>query len=140
MKIKKTVIAIFLSLIFLLPTLAAADIGSSNMQKGTFFDKLQQVATGVGYSKETGSSTGQYAVIYGIGRFLIMVFGILGTIFLILIIYAGFRWMTAGGNEEQVAESRKLIINASIGLAIIIFSYAITYLVSSLLANATQGG
>lgn len=52
--------------------------------------------------------------------------GLLVIIFFILIILAGFRWMTAGGNEEIVAKAKKNIINAIIGVVIVIMAYAIT--------------
>ncbi len=51
---------------------------------------------------------------------------LLGVIAVVLIIYAGFLWMTAGGNEESVTKAKDLLMNAVIGLAIILLSYAIT--------------
>ena len=35
--------------------------------------------------------------------------GFLGIIAVVLILYAGFRWMTAGGNEENVAAAKKIL-------------------------------
>jgi amino acid transporter len=52
--------------------------------------------------------------------------GFLVIIFFVLIIFAGFKWMTAGGNEETVAKAKKNIINAIIGTVIVIMAYAIT--------------
>ncbi len=65
--------------------------------------------------------------------------GLLGIIALVLILFAGFRWMTAGGNEEKVEEAKKILQNAVIGLVIIISSYAITSFVISKLVGATTG-
>ncbi len=45
---------------------------------------------------------------------------IMSALFVILIIYNGFLWMTARGNEEQVNRAKTWIIQAVIGLAIII--------------------
>jgi amino acid transporter len=56
-------------------------------------------------------------------------FGFIGTILVVIIIYAGFRWMTAGGKEEQIKEAKSWIRNAVIGLLIIIMSYSIVYAV-----------
>lgn len=50
----------------------------------------------------------------------------LGIIFLALTIYAGFLWMTAGGNEERVTKSKSLLFQAVIGLVIILAAYSIT--------------
>jgi len=52
--------------------------------------------------------------------------GLLGTIFIVLIIYAGFLWMTAGGEEEKTKKATTLITQAVIGLAIVLSAYAIT--------------
>lgn len=55
---------------------------------------------------------------------------LLGTIFLALMFYGGFKWMTAAGNEDQVGEAKKLIIQATIGLVIILSSYSLTVFVA----------
>jgi len=50
----------------------------------------------------------------------------LGVIFLAYMVYSGFQWMTAGGEEEKITKARTRIINASIGLAIVALSYGVT--------------
>jgi hypothetical protein len=55
-----------------------------------------------------------------------MLLGFLALVFLILILWAGFKWMTAAGNTETIARAKKIITSALIGLAIIFLSYAIT--------------
>ncbi|MBN2854352.1 hypothetical protein JXK06_02340 [Patescibacteria group bacterium] len=55
------------------------------------------------------------------------VLGFLGLIFLVLIIFAGFKWMTSGGNEEEVKKAQALMKNAVIGLIIILAAWTITY-------------
>jgi len=63
------------------------------------------------------------------------VLGLLGIIFLVIIIYAGFLWMTAGGNEDAVGKSKKLLMNSIIGLVIILGAYAISqFVISALVA------
>ncbi|MFH0854029.1 MAG: hypothetical protein V1891_00850 [bacterium] len=63
----------------------------------------------------------------------------LGIIFLVLILYGGFLWMTAGGNDDKVAQSKTIIINGVIGLIIILSAYAITYFVLENIIKATTG-
>jgi hypothetical protein len=58
-----------------------------------------------------------------------LVLGLLGIIFLGLTIMAGFKWMTAGGNEEQVKKATSTMKNAIIGLIIVLMAYAITYFI-----------
>jgi len=59
------------------------------------------------------------------------VLSLLGVIFLVLVIYAGFLWMTAGGNDEQVGKAKKLLTNSIIGVVVIVAAYAISYFVLS---------
>lgn len=53
--------------------------------------------------------------------------GFLALIFLVLIIFAGFKWMTSGGNEEEVKKAQALMKNAVIGLIIILAAWSLTY-------------
>ncbi len=62
---------------------------------------------------------------------------LLGTIALVLIIYGGFMWMTARGNEEQVTSARTLLTSAVIGLIIIIGSYSIGSYIFTVINTAT---
>ena len=66
--------------------------------------------------------------------------GLLAIIFVVLLVIAGFNWMTAGGNEEKIDKAKQTITRAIIGLAIIIAAYSITYFVFNALNNATTGG
>ncbi len=51
--------------------------------------------------------------------------GFLGILSVVLILFAGFKWMTAAGNDDQVASAKKLLISAVVGLVIILASYAL---------------
>ena len=62
---------------------------------------------------------------------------LLGIVALVIILYGGFKWMTAGGNEDSVGEARKIIIAGVIGLAIILSAYAIANFVLVQLGQAT---
>ena len=64
--------------------------------------------------------------------------GLLGIIAVVIILIGGFKWMTAGGNEEKVGEAKKLISAGVIGLVIIITSYAIANFVLTSLLEATS--
>ena len=65
--------------------------------------------------------------------------GIVGILLLGLFIYAGFKWMTAGGDATKIKEATALIRNAIIGLVIIVAAYAITSFVVQSLQNVTSG-
>lgn len=67
---------------------------------------------------------------------------LLGIIAVVIVLIGGFKWMTAGGTEDKVAEARKLIFSGIIGLAIIMSAWAIARFVIVNLASETgnQGG
>ena len=54
-------------------------------------------------------------------------------------LYAGFLWMTSSGDETKVTKAKGLMVNAVIGLAIVLAAYAITYFVLLYLHTATGG-
>jgi hypothetical protein len=66
--------------------------------------------------------------------------GTLGTILLCLVLYAGFLWMTAGGDAEKVEKAQKTIRNAIIGLIIIVCSWGFVTFILNKLMDATGGG
>lgn len=72
-----------------------------------------------------------------IGALIAAVLSLIGIIFLILIIYGGYLWMTSAGNETKVLKAKKTITQATIGLIIVISSYAISSFVIHALVNAT---
>lgn len=57
------------------------------------------------------------------------VLGLLAVIFLVLMVFAGFKWMMAQGNEDQIKKSLETIKAAAIGLIIVLSAYAITYFI-----------
>ncbi len=71
-----------------------------------------------------------------IGNYIQVFLGFLGVIALLLIIYAGYLWMTAQGNEDNVEKAKDIIKNAVIGLIIITLSYAITAFIIGSVLNA----
>jgi hypothetical protein len=55
--------------------------------------------------------------------------GLLAVIFLVLIIFGGFTWMTAMGQEDKIKKAKQTITSAVIGLLIVLLSYAIVNLI-----------
>ncbi len=65
---------------------------------------------------------------------------LLGIVAVVIILIGGFKWMTAGGSEDKVADARKLIFSGIIGIAIILSAWAIANFVLSALVDATGAG
>lgn len=73
-----------------------------------------------------------------IAQFLSTAFSLLGIVFLVLLVYAGFLWMTSSGNEQQVEKAKKIITAAVIGMLIVLMSYSITKFVTRSVMTATK--
>jgi len=59
------------------------------------------------------------------GRVVKTFLGFVGALALLIFIYAGVTYMTAGGEASRVTKARDIMKYAVIGLALIIFAYAI---------------
>lgn len=66
-----------------------------------------------------------------IGGILNVAMGFLGVIAVLIILYGGFIWMTAGGEQDKVDKAKKMIYAGIIGLVIIFAAYAIAMFVMS---------
>lgn len=94
-------------------------------------DGLKQTAT-AGFGNDVVNSPSISSVI---GKIIGVVLSFVGVIFLILIIYAGFTWMLARGNDADVKKAKDLMYDAVVGLIIILAAYAITAFVGNTLAK-----
>ena len=64
-----------------------------------------------------------------VGNFITGFLALLGIIFIVLIILAGYNWMTAAGDEEKVNKAKDTLTRAIIGLVITVGAYAISQFV-----------
>ena len=76
-----------------------------------------------------GYDTTKDSVLPIVANIVNIVYGLIGVIFFILIIYGGILWMTAGGKDEQVKKAQNIIQRSAIGLFIVVLAYAITYFI-----------
>lgn len=91
--------------------------------------KIQDAAAPFDHVVEkSGVEKIDFATFIGLG--LRTLLSLVGITFLILMVYAGFRWMTARGEEDEIKKSRETIITATIGLIAVLAAYAITTLVT----------
>lgn len=141
MKFSVKIIFIFCFLLFAISTfkinvLLPSSFTSTAVQAEEIWDQQKGMDS---VSKEFGADTDDPVDIRTIMVSLIKVFlTFLGIIFLVLIIMAGYKWMTAAGNEDQVKEAKSTLSRAIVGLIIIISAYAITEFILENLIHSTS--
>lgn len=100
-------------------------------------DPLQNIAENSGYS----TNVDEYSLSQTVGGYIKVILGVLGVIFFVLTFYAGFLWLTAGGDEGKITKAKDIILAATIGLAIVVLSYGITVFIvgATIKASKPQG-
>lgn len=130
---------------FVFKTLTSIILAFTILAGGVLPSQAQLIDT-EGQDEQTSSFNEKagFDTSYTVGSVIAMVIGaflgLLAIIFIILILIAGHKWMTAGGNEEKVKEAKDQLRRAIIGLAIIIMAYAITNFVFEAVGDATGSG
>ncbi|MEI7512568.1 MAG: pilin [Candidatus Uhrbacteria bacterium] len=114
-----------------LPVIASAQVTGNPFQRGV--NAVNNVGNAAGIS---GGTTDLYTIV---GRIINVVLGFLGIVLLFYFIYGGFKWMTSGGDEKGVGEAKTMLRNATIGLVIIMASYALSSFVLTQLVAVTTG-
>jgi len=120
-QIKKKISAFLLSLValFMFAAPAYVNIGTANSAANFGLDDAKTINV-------SGEEATEASVKTTIAKIVNTALGFLGILAVIIIIYAGFKWMTASGNEDQVADAKKMLMQAVIGLTIIFLGYVIT--------------
>lgn len=86
-------------------------------------DLSKQIANQSGY---TTAGVTEYTLSEMIGQGIKIVLGFVGTIFFALTVYAGYLWMTAQGNSDQVEKAKDILKMAVVGIIIVVAAYSIT--------------
>lgn len=60
-----------------------------------------------------------------VGKIINAVMGVVGSLALLMLIFGGLTWMTAGGSQEKVKKGVDIIIWSTLGLAVIFLSYVL---------------
>jgi len=72
-----------------------------------------------------------------VGNIVNIFLGLLGVIFVLLLIYGGYTWATAQGDSKKVETAKSTIINSVIGIIICLSAYIVSSFVVSRLLTAT---
>ncbi|MFA5359200.1 MAG: hypothetical protein WC310_05315 [Patescibacteria group bacterium] len=73
-----------------------------------------------------------------IGRLIGYVLGFLGVVFFVLVVYGGWKWLLAKGNEDQITEAKDLITHSITGLAIVFAAYLLSWVVLSFIMQTVS--
>lgn len=123
---------ITLTALLILPYFVFAQTVTAPPAGSPMLNKLNQVAGLGGYA--TGESSSLMVVV---GTIIQAALGLLGAIFIIIMVIAGYSWMTASGNEQKVEKALSSIKRAIIGLVITLSSWAIwTFIFERLIKGA----
>lgn len=125
MRIKKIFVT-FAVIVFLSPMLVMAQ-GTDGT--GSALDNITQNLTPVASVYNQPPLSGQDTtawLIQRVGAVVQVFLSLLGLVMVLLILYGGYLWLTARGNEQQVEDAQHTIRSAIIGALIIIASAAIT--------------
>jgi hypothetical protein len=123
--VKKFITVAASTLMYALPAVALAQV---NVETNWGFDSLKN-------NINLGTNV---PIVQTIGNVINIILGFLGVIAVVLILIAGFKWMTSQGNEEKIGEAKKLMGAGVVGLVIIFVAYALAYFIVTQLANATH--
>jgi uncharacterized BrkB/YihY/UPF0761 family membrane protein len=133
---KQIIIVALVALIFvfnIVPALAQTPIGDA-MTNGTN-NKGGGVAEMIKEAYGNVTSKSMVEVLIKIMNYLLTFLAIL---FFLGLIYAGYLWMTARGNEEEITKAKKITREIVIGLVIILLSRLFTEFILMQLGNFTQ--
>ena len=101
------------------------------------FSVMPALALDVGLEYGTYTGLGTKDLREGIMAIVQILLTFLGIIAILIVLWGGFTWMTAGGNEEKISQAKKIISAGIIGLIIIFTAFAIAQFVVTQLMSAT---
>ncbi len=144
-KLKKSLAVIIMASFIIAMVLTAASFVSAQQTGGQKALQGLEGTANCGYGTVNADGTCDGNTRPDIAKSGVLISGIAGTIvgaalafigvlFFILMIYGGFLWMTAQGNDQQIEKAKNLIIAAVIGLIIVMSAYAITAYIGGTLA------
>lgn len=73
-----------------------------------------------------------------IGNIINVLLGVLGIVFVVLVVYSGFLYLTDAGSDEGIKKAKKILRTSVMGLVLIVAAYAIADYVISALVGATS--
>lgn len=115
---KKFFLSLFVGVMVFLPVSASAvNLGGAT---------VEEARIKAGYKKAIETTLAE-----NVGSIISIVLSFVGIIFTVLMVYAGFLWMTARGEASQVEKAQEIIKSSIIGIIITLAAYSISNFVVS---------
>lgn len=143
LKIMQRKFSYLFSLIILLAAIPFATSAQVNqeclgIETNNFKGFLERAACSGNIS--TNLATGENeSIITLVGNVLNIAYSFLGIVFVTLLVYAGYLWLTARGNDSQVENAQKILRNSIIGIILVFAAFIISREVVDLLIKITNG-
>jgi len=130
----KKIIFLVITMLVIAPMFALALVGSAsaapvNLEADLFNATNYDIQTKTGLGAEDPRAIA--------ANVINILLGFLGIIAVVLVLAGGFMWMTAAGNEDKVAQAKKVMSAGVIGLIIVLAAFGIAKFVVNALINAT---
>jgi len=132
---KKKILSLLILSLFLVPSLALVNSANANSDTYNNF--------GYGYVDGTAGVNGESIVLGNtdprtmITKIINVALTLLGIVAVVIVLLGGFKWMTAGGNEDKVGEAKKILGAGIIGLVIILAAWGIAAFILNVMMSAT---
>lgn len=137
---KKKILSLFIISLFCIPLLGINSVTATDNDVNSTFGLDFVDGTNPDMSEEDGIKLGAKDPRAMVAQLINVVLTLLGIVAVIIVLLGGFKWMTAAGNEDKVAEAKKLLGAGVIGLVIILAAWGISRFVLSSLFKATGVG
>ena len=129
---KKKILSLMILSLFFVPLLLVNNVSASD--EGDIF----------GFGYVTGDTGDGEPIVLGkkdprtmITQIINVLLTLLGIVAVAIVLLGGFKWMTAGGNEDKVGEAKKILGAGVIGLVIILAAWGIAHFALNTLMEAT---
>ncbi|MBI4434655.1 hypothetical protein HY635_02460 [Candidatus Uhrbacteria bacterium] len=124
-----------IALVHAAPVAFADESTFKNPETGSLAGRVKRTAGAAGFDQ----GTDEYRFARIIGGIIKYATTLIGVILVAQMVYAGYLWMTASGEEEQITKAKHIIRRSIIGLAIVLSAWAISLAVLLRITNATGG-
>lgn len=127
---KKKLISLFIISLFVVPFLTISQVNAGIDFGTSYLDGTASGSEGLVLGKRDPRAIAT--------QIINIALTLLGIVAVIIVLLGGFKWMTAGGNEDKVGEAKKILGAGVIGLVIVLAAWGIARFVLVQLINVTR--